>query len=161
MIYFLFGAAFLLAGLLAVRWLADTEPRNIKRALALFAAVVLVVLAVAMAATGRFVVSVPFLMAAFVAWRRYKMARGFFKAAADWQAGRGQGAKERAKEGAKSGSAMSRQEAYEVLGLEPDADETAIRKAHHELLQKVHPDHGGSTYLATRINQAKDVLLKR
>ena len=54
---------------------------------------------------------------------------------------------------------MSRGEALEVLGLEPGADEAAIRAAHKRLLRLVHPDRGGSAYLATRVYQARDTLL--
>ena len=54
---------------------------------------------------------------------------------------------------------MSRAEAYEILGLKPGADAAAIRAAHRRLMQAAHPDHGGSDWLAARINQARDVLL--
>ena len=56
---------------------------------------------------------------------------------------------------------MSRDQAYEVLGLEPGASDDAIRQAHRDLLKKLHPDRGGSEYLSAQINQAKDVLIQR
>ena len=59
-----------------------------------------------------------------------------------------------------SGATMDRSEAYKVLGLEEGAGESLIKEAHRRLIAGLHPDHGGSDYLAAKINQAKDVLLK-
>jgi len=57
-------------------------------------------------------------------------------------------------------SGLDRVEALQVLGLGESASRDDIINAHRRLIQKVHPDRGGSDYLATRINLAKDVLLK-
>jgi hypothetical protein len=60
----------------------------------------------------------------------------------------------------RGGSDMSVAEAYEILGLQPGADEAAITAAYHRLMMQLHPDHGGTDYLATKINRARDILLK-
>lgn len=56
--------------------------------------------------------------------------------------------------------AMSKAEAYEVLGLSPNASVKEIKVAHKNLMKKFHPDHDGSAYMAAKINQARDILTK-
>jgi DnaJ-domain-containing protein 1 len=80
----------------------------------------------------------------------------------DWQArsaGDHAGPGAAQEDGTAAAGAMSREDAYRVLGLEPGASETAIREAHHRLIASVHPDRGGSSFLAAQVNRAKDILL--
>lgn len=56
-------------------------------------------------------------------------------------------------------SAMNHKQACEILGVSTDATKEEIIKAHKRMMQKLHPDRGGSDYLASQINQAKDTLL--
>lgn len=77
------------------------------------------------------------------------------------QAGKGETDSRRSGEVRSRAGAMSFDEAYEVLGLRQGAGREDIVRAHRTLMKKWHPDHGGSTDLAARVNEAKEVLMRR
>jgi DnaJ domain len=56
---------------------------------------------------------------------------------------------------------MTRDVALQILGLKAGASEDDIRRAHRELMKRFHPDHGGTDYLASKINEAKDALIDK
>jgi len=155
MAYFLLGFFVLLAVLLLSRWVAAANPARLVKAVR-WALIVLVVAALgAIVWAGRFLLAayvLPFLIPALIRGGLGSLGR---RAPGGAQGGRN-GSGEQAR---RASGGMSREDAYAVLGLAPGASETAIREAHRRLMAKVHPDRGGSDYLAAQINQARDLLL--
>ena len=80
----------------------------------------------------------------------------------DWRTRSGggdAGPSPRRDDGAAAAGVSSTEDAYRVLGLEPGASDAAIREAYHRLIASVHPDKGGSSFLAAQVNRAKEILL--
>ncbi len=77
----------------------------------------------------------------------------------DWRSAAGAAGSSQAS--APQSAGMTVEEATRILGLKPDAQEPEIKAAYRRLMGQLHPDHGGSDYLAAKVNQAKDFLLKR
>jgi hypothetical protein len=153
MAYFLLGFLVLIAVLLLSRWVAAADPARLVKTVR-WALIVLVVAGLAAVAwAGRYLLAayvLPFLIPVLI--------RGGLNGLGRRSSG-GRSSSKRSTGGRGGSSNMSRDDAYAVLGLAPGASETAIREAHRRLMAKVHPDKGGSDYLAAQINRARDVLL--
>jgi hypothetical protein len=79
----------------------------------------------------------------------------------DWRAHAAAAGTDGAGQQAGTGGVMDEATACSILGLSPGASADEIKAAHRRLMTKLHPDHGGSSYLAAQLNQAKDFLLRR
>lgn len=143
------GIAVLILLLVLAQGFVSADAKSLAKAVRIAGAAILALLAAGLALTGRIffaLIAGSIALALFTGgpmpWERLR-ARA--------QAGAG---------GAPRGTgAMSRAEALSVLGLSEGATPDEIRAAHRRLIKQSHPDKGGSSYLAAKINQAKDVLL--
>lgn len=152
----------LILTLLALRWFLKTPParvaKSIKRTGVYFAAAALVILAgvgklnwlfalfgVLIASVAR---ALPLLLRYAPQLQRLWM---LFRTSKNTTSNKGYQATQ--------AGAMSREQAFDILGLKPGASKQDVILAHRKLMQKLHPDRGGSDYLAAQINQAKKVLL--
>ena len=157
MLWLLFGAVVLFVLLGGMRAFAQASVTSIKALLAWVLALGGLSLALLLLLTGRGGVALggltlfgPLLYQWWQAGRRGRLG-GAGSGPRPGGGGGGRG-------GARSG-AMTRDEAYAVLGLHPGASDADVKEAHRRLMRGAHPDAGGSDWLAARINQARDILL--
>lgn len=149
MLWIILGFILLAGGLFALRGLGLANPRALAKWIRYGGAAILSALAAFLALTGRMVMAWPVAGWAWLLLRK--------------QQPDAQGNPQHSGNGSSSPNrpGIFREEALEILGLQPGASEAAIHEAHRRLMQACHPDHGGSNYLAARLNAARDALLTR
>jgi hypothetical protein len=149
MTWIFLGAILLFFSILLVQGFMSADPKKLARTLRISGAILLALLSVPMLWRGNMALGLPMLG---FAGMLLGVKTPFLKGGAGFNAGESP----RARSGQ---SNMTRAEAFEVLGLKPGANRPDIIQAHKELMLKLHPDVGGNDYLATKLNQAKDLLL--
>ena len=147
--WFLIGAAALFVFMGGLRAFEKAKVKSITSLLAWMLALGGLSLALLLIVTGRGGIAISaLLLFGPLVWQQFK-------------AGQGPGPQPNpfARQPPRDNGTMTAVEAYQVLGLKPGATDAEIKDAHRRLMMAAHPDHGGSDWLATRINQARDVLM--
>jgi len=170
MIWILLGAMALAALVALTRIVIKSDPRRARRSVQVASALCWA-LGLALALTGKPIPGL--ILMALGAFGTGALARrapsrvgererrgGAAGGGPDFQGHANAWGRERDVRGRRSG-VMTEEEAYQVLGLQPGASAEEVARAHRTLMKKVHPDQGGSTELAARVNAAKDVLAAR
>ena len=158
----IFLALIAVAGIMwYLAWYHRADPESRRRSLRTITLYGIGIGLLVLVVTGR----IPWLFALFsaaVPWINRAMAARrawfFFR---EWRGGDpgGAGGGGRRQETGRPIESMTREEALEILGLEPGATREEVIDAHRKLMSRVHPDKGGSDYLAQSINQARKILL--
>lgn len=151
MIALLLGLTAVIVVVTLLRWYATADVKNLKRTLAWLGIALLALAAGSLAITGR-------MGAAFAALAGLMVWAG--RLINLLQMGRQFGGLFGGKRASASSPAMTEEEALRILGLAPGASAEEIKAAHRRIIEQIHPDHGGTDYLAAKVNLAKDFLLK-
>ncbi len=144
----LIGLAALLITIAIGRLLAAAEPRSLARLLRVGGALAALLIGAVMTLRGLGVIGGPIALAGlgFLAPNLLRLRRG------------GPGGDRRSPPPPEPDLTLD--EAFAVLGLESGANAEEVKDAHRRLITRVHPDHGGSGWMAAKLNRAKDVILE-
>ena len=154
----------IIAAFFAIRWFKKTPSAIVARHVRMIVLIFLGTALIFLAASGRlnWIIAVVGIVLAFLLRMMPMIARLAPELYRLWLLFKGVRQNTSHQTYSKAGSAsMSLEEAYNILGLSPGATRQQVTLAHRKLIQKIHPDRGGNDYLASKINLAKKMLLKK
>ena len=145
MVFFLSGLIFLIFLILLTKYIVSVEGKKIQRNINYLISIFAFIAGVILLFRGIYHISGPLLLTSLWILRAKRIYDLFFKDRNNF---------------INNAKVTSKDEAYKILGLDFDATKDDIISAHKELIRKNHPDKGGSDYLSSKINEARDILLK-
>jgi len=145
MVFFLSGLIFLIFLILLTKYIISVEGKKIQRNINYLISIVAFIVGIILLFRGIYHISGPLLLTSLWILRAKRIYDLFFKNRNNFN---------------NNAKVTNKDEAYKILGLDFDATKDDIISAHKELIRKNHPDKGGSDYLSSKINEARDILLK-
>ncbi|MEE3294800.1 MAG: DnaJ domain-containing protein [Pseudomonadota bacterium] len=145
MVFFLSGLIFLIFLILLTKYIVSVEGKKIQRNINYLISIIAFIAGIILLFRGIYHISGPLLLTSLWILRAKRIYDLFFKDRNNF---------------INNAKVTSKDEAYKILGLDFDATKDDIISAHKELIRKNHPDKGGSDYLSSKINEARDILLK-
>ncbi|SUZ61262.1 uncharacterized protein METZ01_LOCUS14116 [marine metagenome] len=145
MVFFLSGLIFLIFLILLTKYIISVEGKKIQRNINYLISIAAFIAGIVLLFRGIYHISGPLLLTSLWILRAKRIYDLFFKNRNNFN---------------NNAKVTSKDEAYKILGLDFDATKDDIISAHKELIRKNHPDKGGSDYLSSKVNEARDILLK-